>query len=147
MDGLHAAAGSSSPIEIHGTIRQVRCSVCEFRQDIVEVLDLDLPRCPECDDLLRPAVVWFGEMLPAAALAAAEDAVSACDLMMVVGTSGVVQPVASFASWAQSNGAKIIEVDLDPTPISKLADLSLFGMSGEILPRLIDQLEETQADS
>ena len=146
VDGLHAAAGSRSPIEIHGTIRQVRCNACEFRQDIVEVLDLDLPRCPRCDDLLRPAVVWFGEMLPTAALAAAEEAISGCDLMMVVGTSGVVQPVASFASWAKGNGAKVVEVNLEPTPISELADVSLFGKSGEILPTLIEELESRSTE-
>ena len=139
IDGLHAAAGSQNVIEIHGTIRTVRCNSCSFRRDISKVLDDELPRCPDCENLMRPAVVWFGEMLPPDALRAAEGAIANCDLMLVAGTSGVVQPAASFAYWAKNNGAKVIEVNLEPTPISSIADVSLMGKSGEILPRLVGE--------
>lgn len=139
VDGLHTDAGSRDVIEIHGTIRQARCNGCDHRQDIAGVLDDPLPKCPECDSLLRPAVVWFGEMLPPAALAATEQAIAGCDLMMVVGTSGVVEPAASFALWARSHGAKVVEVNLERTPISEIADVSVFGKSGEILPELIEE--------
>ena len=139
IDGLHAEAGSRNVIEVHGTVREVRCNACHWRQDIREVLEEDVPKCRECGDLMRPAVVWFGEMLPPAALAAAQEATEQCDLMLVVGTSGLVQPAASFAYWAKNNGAKIIEVNLEPTPISSIANVSLLGKSGEILPQLIGE--------
>jgi len=139
IDGLHAEAGSRNVIEVHGTVREVRCNACRWRQDIREVLEEDVPKCRECGDLMRPAVVWFGEMLPPEALQAAQEATEHCDLMLVVGTSGLVQPAASFAYWAKNNGAKIIEVNLEPTPISSIADVSLLGKSGEILPQLISE--------
>jgi NAD-dependent deacetylase len=137
IDGLHAAAGSRNVIEIHGTIRFARCHECHWQRDIREIIDEELPRCQKCDGLMRPAVVWFGEMLPPAALNAAHEAIEQCDLMLVCGTSGVVEPVASFSYWAKHNGAKIIEVNLERTPISSVADVSIFGKSGDILPQLI----------
>jgi NAD-dependent deacetylase len=137
VDGLHRAAGSENVIEVHGTVRAARCSSCSFRCDTAEVVDEELPKCPECRALLRPAVVWFGEMLPQAALAAAQEAIRQCDLMLVVGTSGVVQPAASFADWAKDHGARVIEINIERTPISLIADVTLLGKSGEILPELV----------
>jgi NAD-dependent deacetylase len=137
VDGLHRQAGSRTVIEIHGTLRQASCSGCGRTTPINRVVEFDLPECDHCHGLLRPAVVWFGEMLPPAALAAAEHAIEHCDLMLVVGTSGIVQPAASFAAWARKNGARVIEINLEETPISTVADVSLYGRSGDILPRLV----------
>jgi NAD-dependent deacetylase len=137
IDGLHTAAGSKNVIEIHGTIREARCSECDHRMDMKKAIEFDVPECERCHALMRPAVVWFGEMLPPAALAAAQHAIEHCNLMLVAGTSGVVQPAASFAVWAKQTGAAVIEVNLEDTPLSPIADVSLFGKSGEILPRLL----------
>jgi NAD-dependent protein deacetylase/lipoamidase len=87
--------------------------------------------------LLRPDVVWFGEMLPEAALAAAQEAVAACDLFFSIGTSSVVQPAASYIHWAAQRGARTVEINKDPTPISELVDWSIRGKSGEVLPALV----------
>lgn len=138
VDGLHRAAGSRRVIELHGTLARVRCRACPYRCPSADLPEAPVPRCPDCGDLLRPAVVWFGETLPPDALAEADEAVRECQLMLVVGTSGVVEPAASFARWAQSRGAGVIEVNLEPTPISAVADVTLLGPAGDVLPRLVE---------
>jgi len=142
VDGLHAAAGSARVTELHGSIRIARCTRCGGESDAEAALaglpPAAVPACPVCGGRLRPAVVWFGESLPRRALAIAEEAVSECDVMLVVGTSGVVQPAASFAWTARSRGARIIEVNPDATPISAIADVSLRGGSARLLPLLVE---------
>jgi NAD-dependent deacetylase len=137
VDGLHHAAGSERVIELHGTLAEVRCRVCAYRCRSSELPDDPVPGCPSCGDILRPAVVWFGEDLPRAALAEADEAMAQCEVMLVVGTSGLVEPAASFARWARSRGASIVEVNLETTPISSVADVSVFGPAGEVLPRIV----------
>lgn len=141
VDGLHRAAGSRNPIELHGTIRIARCQSCRCEFDIEAVLagwtPGDVPACTACEGLLRPAVVWFGEALPVPALQAADQAIRSCDAMLVVGTSGVVQPAASFAYGASSRGAKVIEVNPEETPISEIADVALRGPAAVELPFLL----------
>ena len=138
VDGLHRAAGSQNVIELHGTLESVRCQACSYRCPSGELPDQPVPVCPTCGDRLRPAVVWFGESLPGQALAEAEEAIGDCEVMLVVGTSGVVQPASSFARWARSRGARVVEVNLESTPISDCVDVSLFGPAGVILPRLVE---------
>jgi NAD-dependent deacetylase len=87
--------------------------------------------------LVRPDVVWFGEDLPEAAIDRAARVAQECEVMLVVGTSGVVQPAASLPVWARQAGAKVIEVNPEKTQITRLADLFLAGASGELLPRLV----------
>ncbi len=145
VDGLHAAAGSARVAELHGTIRIARCTRCRGERDVESVLSGlapdSVPACPACGGPVRPAVVWFGEPLPHRALAFAEEAVSECDLMLVVGTSGVVQPAASFAWAARSRGARVVEVNPDSTPISGIADVSLRGGSARLLPLLVESAD------
>ena len=138
VDGLHRAAGSRNVIELHGTLASARCQSCSYRCPSDELPDQPVPVCPTCGNRLRPAVVWFGESLPGQALAEAEEAIDDCELMLVVGTSGVVQPASSFARWARSRGARVVEVNLESTPISDVSDVSLFGPAGVILPRLVE---------
>jgi NAD-dependent deacetylase len=138
VDGLHRAAGSRAVIELHGTLAEARCRACTYRCPSEELSAEPVPACPRCGDIMRPAVVWFGENLPGAAMAAADEAIRECEAMLVVGTSGVVEPAASFARWAASRGARIIEVNLEPTPISRVADVSLLGGAGALLPLLVD---------
>jgi NAD-dependent deacetylase len=139
VDGLHARAGSRKLVELHGNIARVKCS---RDQRIVaqwdEPQDGLPPRCPACGAFLRPDVVWFEEMLPADALAKAEDAARRCDVLLVVGTSGEVYPAAALPEYAKSAGARIVEVNPNPTPLSSLADDVLRAPSGVALPALVE---------
>jgi len=139
VDRLHARAGSVTLVELHGNIMDWRCAATGRPAEIPEG---PFPRCPMPSPhrggaFLRPCVVWFGEALPEEALRAASEAAGACDLFISVGTSAVVYPAAGFIDLAASRGAKTIEVNRDPTPISRRVDWSLLGKAGEILPRLI----------
>jgi len=136
VDGLHRKAGSKKLVEIHGNIWQVRCTADSkeyFNYDVP--IDSLPPKC-ECGALLRPSVVWFGESLPVNALNKALEHIQDCDVLLTVGTSGVVHPVAAFPGMAKSYGAKVIELNMEETPISQIADLTLLGKAGEILPEI-----------
>lgn len=141
VDGLHRAAGSRAVVELHGTLAEARCQACTFACPSDDLSDEPVPSCPRCGNVLRPAVVWFGESLPAPAMAAADEAISECEVMLVVGTSGVVEPAASFARWASRRGARVLEVNLEATPISHVADVSLYGAAGVLLPQLVESLD------
>jgi len=140
VDGLHQQAGSTKILELHGNIWKVRCTkegkVWENRQVPLNQIP---PLCSDCGSLLRPHVVWFGEALPADVLEEAFKACSQARVMLVIGTSALVQPAASLPLFAQQHGATIIEINLEPTPLSTYADFNLYGKAGEILP-LIDRL-------
>jgi NAD-dependent deacetylase len=136
VDGLHRKAGSENVIEIHGNLWRVRCTEegKTFYLNDVPLKGIP-PRC-SCGALVRPDVVWFGESLDPQLISKAHAALTSCDLLFVIGTSGLVQPVAGFPSIAKQAGAFIIEINLDTTPISALANVTLRGKSGEILSTL-----------
>lgn len=138
VDGLHRKAGSENLIEIHGNIWRVRCTECRSEFDNYDVPIEILPKCSECEGVLRPGVVWFGENLPQTALTRAFRAAADCEAALVVGTSGIVQPAASLAVEAKRSGATVIEVNLDETPNTEWVDIALHGKAGEILPRLVE---------
>jgi NAD-dependent protein deacetylase/lipoamidase len=139
VDSLHQAAGSKIVLEIHGAIRRVRCVGCGVIEDRgVEALP-ELPRCAACQQLLRPDVVWFEEMLPEDIWRKAEWAAQECDCFLVIGTSAVVYPAAGLVESARVNGAQIIEINLTPTPASHCADVLLLGPSGTVLPALLQR--------
>jgi NAD-dependent deacetylase len=139
VDGLHAAAGSRKVVNVHGSIWQVRCLACgRERYERATPLPTLPPRCPKCDGLERPAVVWFGEALPTVALDAAFAAARACDVMLVVGTSAAVYPVAHLPGVAKEHGARVIEINLEETPLTPLVDESIRGRAAEILPALLN---------
>jgi len=136
VDGLHQLAGSRRVIELHGNIWRVRCTRDEV---ITERRDHPLPQIPprcECGALLRPDVVWFGEGLPPQALQAAYEAARFCQVMLVVGTSGLVEPAASLPWVAGQSGAQVIEINVAATPISSYADETILGPAAVELPRL-----------
>ncbi len=141
VDGLHRQAGSRQVIELHGNIWTVRCTCCGQEVDKFGEKLTDSPACEACGGLYRPAVVWFGEVLPDDALSAARDAVDRCQALLVVGTSSVVQPAASLAGWAGDHGACVVEINLEPTLLSPNADECLFGRAGTILPRLVELIQ------
>jgi NAD-dependent deacetylase len=141
IDGLHQKAGSKKVIELHGNIWRVRCVkeglVSENREVPLSIIP---PRC-SCGALLRPDVVWFGEALSPNTIEQSIDAVRDSEVLLVVGTSAVVQPAASLPIIAKDKGKYVIEINNEPTPISTLVDKSLMGKAGEILPRLASCLD------
>ena len=137
VDGLHRAAGSQSLSEIHGNIWKVRCTGCGIISDNRDVPLPTLPVCPLCRSLLRPHIVWFGESLREEDLRRCTEALQACDLLLVIGTSGVVYPAAGFAAIAKEGGAMVIEINLESTPQSELVDLSLQGRAKDLVPQLL----------
>ncbi len=135
----HAAARI---LTLHGDIMRVRCQGCSYTQidrSPVDTSSADsLPRCPECDDLLRPAVVWFGEMLPEQALTRAFESAQDAEICVVAGTSAVVHPAASVPTATLSGGGDLIEVNPVETPLTPRARWRFPERSGELLPRLFE---------
>ncbi len=140
IDGLHKKGGSKQMLEIHGNIWNVRC-VAEG--NVTENHDVPLQNIPpmcSCGAMLRPHIVWFGESLDPHILHQSLQAIETCDFLIVAGTSAVVQPSASFPIMARERGATVLEVNMEPTPISSLVNGSLFGKAGELLPQLVASL-------
>lgn len=138
VDGLHARAGNSNVIEYHGSIWRTRCLDCgDERDDRRAPLPQLPPPCAACGGRLRPGVVWFGEAIPAGAAAAAEAAARACDLFLVVGTSGAVWPAAGLARVARESGGQVIEFNLARGGVSGDAHLFIAGDAAATLPLLL----------
>ncbi len=137
VDGLHARAGSTILAELHGNIWKVRCTKDGTVSDDHSVPLKEIPpRCPDCGALLRPHIVWFGESLDSDVLGRAFSLSATCEVMLVIGTSALVHPAASLPYRAAASGAKIIEINPTPTPLTGEADISLQGKAGEILPEI-----------
>jgi len=138
VDRLHQAAGSAKVLELHGTLWVWRCVECgEESEERGPAFEMFPPRCT-CGGLRRPGVVWFGESLPEAVLAAAQNAVAECDYFLSIGTSGEVYPAAGLIEQAVSAGAKVLEVNPTPTPFSGYVSWSIRGKSGEVLPQIVE---------
>lgn len=143
VDGLHHLAGNQRILELHGNIWRMRCTREGTRQtDRTSPLPKIPPHCADCGALLRPDVVWFGEALPTDVLESAFAAAAACDVMLVVGTSAVVQPAATLPLIAKENGAALVEINPQSTPISDYADLSLRQPAAQALPQLWETWQE-----
>lgn len=135
VDGLHTLAGSLRPIELHGNIWKVRCTGCgSVAEDRRVPLPIP-PYCSSCGAMLRPHIVWFGESLDSNDLDQAMEALGNCEILLVIGTSGVVQPAASFANYAREAGAFVVEIN--PDAASSSAHVSLRGRAAEIVPKLV----------
>jgi len=142
VDGLHRRAGSHQVLELHGNLFRAKC----FNEDrLVEgwpESDDIPPRCPHCGGLLRPDVVWFGEMLPAGILRAAEQAAASAEVFLSIGTSSLVYPAADLPFAALRAGATVVEINPQPTPLSSQVTFSLNGPAGVVLPALVAQTWE-----
>ena len=144
IDNLHRVAGTREIVELHGNIWRVRCTNigCERYTLAWENREAPLdplpPKCEACENLLRPHVVWFGEMLDPEQLRRAMVAVDDCDYLIVAGTSAVVQPAASMPMLASRGGAFVLEVNLEPTDISPYMSEAVQEPSGVALPRLLE---------
>jgi NAD-dependent deacetylase len=136
IDGLHSLAGSRAVLEVHGSIWRIRCDSCGHMEHNETVPMPEPPYC-DCGGILRPDVVWFGESLDTEIMAAVMASLARANAMIVAGTSSVVYPAASFALYARQAGAKLIEVNLEPTPLTAQADVSIMGKAGEVLPLIV----------
>lgn len=149
VDGLHRRAGSRSLLEVHGTLLDARCNRCGRTRDMGEAIaeSPEEPPVCECGGPFRPNVVWFGENLDSAVLSRAGEEASACDLFVSVGTSSTVYPAAGLIDVACRAGAAFIEVNPEPTPFSRLAELRLEAPAGEAIPRLTEEIRRCRSNA
>jgi len=140
IDGLHQRSGSTNVLELHGSIIRIKCTVCDFIDNITENFESLPPKC-KCGSMLRPDVVWFGEPLPQNIWQSAIKEASICDVMIIVGTSLVVSPANTLPVYAKQNGAILIEVNPEKTVMSNDMDLSIQATSANALPRIISILK------
>ena len=137
VDGLHHEAGSSQVVELHGSIWKVRCTTDgRIEEDHRLTMEELPPRC-ECRSIVRPHIIWFGETLRSEDLEQAFEATRQAELFLVVGTSGIVQPAASLAGMARRQGAYVVEINPEETPLTPWAQESHRGAAAEILPALL----------
>lgn len=144
IDNLHQQAGSRNVLELHGNIFRYKCldNNHPISLELLENPDASPPSCPYCNAYVRPDVVWFGEMLPEITLRQAFEQASSADVMLIAGTSGVVQPAASLPVTAKESGATVIEVNPEMSALTPLVvDLFLQGPSGSILHELLQRLK------
>ncbi len=147
VDGLHQRAGSQEPIEFHGNLAVTLCAdemttVDDWHDDGNAV-----PTCARCGGLLRPGVVWFGEAIPGDALDRAERACAEAEVLLSIGTSSLVWPAAGLAETALRAGAAVVEINIDNTPLSSLADFRLRGPAGVIVPALVAAVQGRRAEA
>jgi len=136
VDGLHHRAGSQNVVELHGNLNRYRCFADDEPVELTTVPQDAPPPCPRCGGLVRPDVVWFGELLPPRAWRVAVAAARRCELFLCVGTSGVVHPAADLPLIARSAGAYTVEINIAPGALDGLLDLHLYAPSGHMLPAL-----------
>lgn len=138
VDGLHQRAGNKDVIEFHGSFAWQICMKCHR---MIETIKVDLSKIPpecDCGGLLRPDCVFFGETIPEDFLWRSQKISSACDLMIVIGTSAIVQPAAMMPEIAKKNGARIIEINPEETPLTKsVSDCFLKGKAGKVMKELL----------
>ena len=137
VDSLHLRAGSQNVVELHGHLREARCTGCAARRALDEPLPLDAIE-HDCGGRFRPDIVWFGEALPSAAWEAAVAAASRAEVMLVIGTSGLVNPAAMLCTHFAAQ-AYVVEINPEETAISPRADAALRGRAADVLPQLLER--------
>lgn len=147
VDNLHARAGARKVLELHGNIERSYCIECRaFAAEIVLAKQGQAPTCRACGGLLRPDVVWFGEILPQLVLQEAFRACERCELFLTVGTSGLVYPAAGLPLRARECGAYVVEINTEPTELSGRCSETLYGKAGEILPNLVALMSQSRKE-
>lgn len=143
IDNLHRRAGSKKIFELHGNIERNYCINCHtFYNDIKLSENKFVPKCEKCGGLIRPDVVWFGEMLPQDQFTGGETAAEWSDICFVLGTSAVVYPAAYIPQSAKRAGSYLVEVNIEETELSPYTDYSIFGKAGEILPEVLNVVKK-----
>ncbi|KAB8141381.1 NAD-dependent deacylase [Chloroflexia bacterium SDU3-3] len=137
IDGLHQRAGSPDVVELHGNIHHMKCSAEHEPVEAWAEGSEEPPPCPRCGAHIRPDIVWFGERLPDAALDRANEAVRTCDVFFSIGTSGEVEPAASFAPRAMGHGATVVVINLDVTTSEARWLYRFHAQAGQLLPELV----------
>ena len=141
VDNLHKRAGSTNILELHGNIERNFCMNCKTFYGVEKFLESEeVPKCENCGGMIRPDVVWFGEMLPQNIFAEAERKAAESDICFIVGTSAVVYPAAYIPISAKEAGAILIEINIEPTNITNQVDYSLMGKAGEVVPKIFELL-------
>jgi NAD-dependent deacetylase len=148
IDMLHTRAGSRSVVEVHGHMREMTCIACyqvyEAGRFIAPFLVTgEIPRCPQCAGVLKPNVILFGEQLPVKELQAARRAAARCNVMLIAGSSLEVAPACDLPVLAHAQGASVILVNRDPTPVDYLAQIIIRDDVAVVLPQIADSLEDS----
>ncbi|MEA3436070.1 MAG: Sir2 family NAD-dependent protein deacetylase, partial [Thermodesulfobacteriota bacterium] len=142
VDGLHQKAGNTDVIEFHGNFAWQKCMTCDKRVETISVSMSQIPPRCECGGILRPECIFFGEMIPPNHLLRSQQAASQCDIMLVVGTSAIVQPASFMPVISKQSGAKVIEINPEKTPLSgNISDYLIMGKAGFVMKRIIEELE------
>ncbi len=142
IDGLHQMAGNTDVIEFHGSFAWQRCTRCDQRVETRKVDASVLPPRCRCGGILRPDAVFFGEIIPPIALGRSQEIAARCDVMLVIGTSAIVQPAASMPIIARQSGAVVIEINPEPTPLTGvISNYLIQGKAGEVMNGIISGLE------
>ena len=142
VDGLHKKAGNKKVVELHGNIMRDKCSECD---NVVSEINLELtdpPKCSKCGSLMRPDVILYGENLKSKDLSQAQEMSATCELFISIGTSSIVEPAASLPFAAKGNGAFLVEINPEDTPLTEYADEQLKGTSSNILAKLAIVLDK-----
>ncbi len=153
VDNLHQTAGTQKIIELHGNILRNRCIDCneyvtdEYLMEYERKAGKTVPRCPHCRGLIRPDVVWFGEFLPPEAIEKAQQLAYRAEVYFSVGTSATVEPAASLPLMARNNGAYVVEINPEETPLTDAADESVRAGADEALPELVEMLKQARSSS
>ena len=143
VDGLHQKAGNTDVIEFHGTFARHRCLDCGKPKNTEDILLTVIPPTCECGGIYRPEIIFFGEMIPPEHLLRSQQISSACDIMLVMGTSAVVQPASMMPVIAKENGARVIEINPERTPLTEtVSDYLIQGKAGEKMNRIMVELEQ-----
>ncbi len=140
IDNLHRRAGSENVLELHGNIERNYCIDCS-EPYYIDSDDESLPKCKFCGGLIRPDVVWFGEMLPQEIFAKSEKAAERSDICIIAGTSAVVYPAAYIPITAKNSDSYLVEINVTPTDITGFVDYSIMGKSGEIMPVILEAVK------
>jgi NAD-dependent protein deacetylase/lipoamidase len=144
IDLLHERAGSREVVEVHGSIRTATCPGCGARHELEQVLELlaeaDAPACPACGEIVKPDVIFFGELLPPEAIDRAYELARAAALMLVVGSALEVYPIAGLPQETLAAGGKLAIVNRGSTPYDGRANLRIDGSAGEVLPAVVAAL-------
>jgi NAD-dependent deacetylase len=145
VDSLHIDAGSTAITEIHGNRRKLRCIACGRRGPARDFSEEEVPpTCDRCGGIVKSDTVMFGEPIPRPFLDTCYDETGRSDLMLVIGTSATVYPAADFPMQVLRRGGAIIEVNVDETPFTPYAAVTLRGPSGQLLPRVVEALDSLQ---